>query len=197
MSAALQGPDRSPVAADDQSVTVRVLAPGDVDREGTDLLPALARVLKDCVDGGASVSFMAPFPLDEALAFWGRVLDDARRGERALLVAERAGGELVGTVHLSLAQPPNQPHRADVSKLLVRRDARRLGIGERLMRAVPDVARRHGKTVLVLDTVTGGDAERLYPRLGWQRVGEVPDYALMPDGRLCSTTYFHLPVPRG
>jgi GNAT superfamily N-acetyltransferase len=154
-------------------------------------LPQLAEVLLDCVHGGASVSFMAPLSADKALAFWQGVADGVGRGERVLLVAQDAGGEIVGTVQLVLAQPDNQPHRADVAKMLVHRKARRRGIAQRLMAAVETAAREAGKTVLVLDTVTGGDAERLYERAGWQRVGVVPNYALMPDGALCGTTFFH------
>lgn len=154
-------------------------------------LPQLAEVLLDCVHGGASVSFMAPLSDEKALAFWRGVADGVGRGERVLLVAQDAGGEIVGTVQLVLAQPDNQPHRADVAKMLVHRKARRRGIAQRLMAAVETAAREAGKTVLVLDTVTGGDAERLYERAGWQRVGVVPNYALMPDGALCGTTFFH------
>jgi GNAT superfamily N-acetyltransferase len=112
------------------------------------------------------------------------------RGERILLIAEDGEGRVVGTVQLITALPDNQPHRADVAKMLVHRRARRRGIAQRLMAAVDATARAEGKTVLVLDTVTGSDAERLYQRAGWQRVGEIPKYALMPDGRFCSTTYF-------
>ena len=153
-------------------------------------VPALADVLIDCVHGGASVSFMAPLPLEKALAFWQGVADGVARGERVLLVAEDAQG-IAGTVQVVLAQPDNQPHRADVAKMLVHRRARRQGMAARLLAAAEDAARAAGKTVLVLDTVTGGDAERLYQRAGWQRVGTIPNYALMPDGALCSTTYFH------
>jgi len=153
-------------------------------------VPALADVLIDCVHGGASVSFMAPLPLEKALAFWQGVADGVARGERVLLVAEDAQG-IAGTVQVVLAQPDNQPHRADVAKMLVHRRARRQGIAARLLAGAEDAARTAGKTVLVLDTVTGGDAERLYQRAGWQRVGTIPNYALMPDGALCSTTYFH------
>jgi GNAT superfamily N-acetyltransferase len=154
-------------------------------------VPALADVLMDCVDGGASVSFMAPLSRATALAFWQGVAEGVARGERVLLVAEEAGGQIVGTVQLIVSQPENQPHRADVAKMLVHRRARRQGIAQLLMAAVDDEARAAGKTVLVLDTVTGGDAERLYARAGWQRVGEVPRYALMPDGALCGTTFFY------
>jgi GNAT superfamily N-acetyltransferase len=150
----------------------------------------LAQVLVDCVEGGASVSFMLPLPLGKAQAFWQRVADEVAQGRRALLVAEDAQG-IVGTVQLVLDQPENQPHRADVSKMLVHRRARRQGVAAALMQALEGVARDCGRTVLVLDTVTGGDAERLYARLGWQRVGEVPDFALWPQGGLCGTTFFH------
>ena len=156
--------------------------------------PALADVLQDCVQGGASVSFMWPLPRAKALAFWQGVADGVARGERVLLVAEDAAGGIVGTVQLVMAMPDNQPHRADVAKMLVYRRARRQGVAQRLMAAIEAEARAEGKTVLVLDTVTGGDAERLYARAGWQRVGSVPNYALMPDGALCATTFFHKPL---
>ena len=156
-----------------------------------DAVGALADVLVDCVAGGASVSFMLPFAREKALAFWQGVAAGVARNERVLLVAETAEGEIVGTVQLITALPDNQPHRADVAKMLVHRKARRQGVAQRLLAAVDAEALAKGKTVLVLDTVTGGDAERLYARAGWQRVGVIPDYALMPDGALCSTTYFY------
>ncbi len=152
----------------------------------------LADVLVDCVEGGASVSFMAPLARDRAEAFWRGVADGVAAGDRVLLVAEDAeGGGVLGTVQVVFAWPENQPHRADVAKMLVRRSARRRGVGARLMRAAEDAARAAGRTLLVLDTVTGSEAERLYARLGWTRVGVVPDYALMPDGRPCATTFFY------
>ncbi|MBP0592311.1 GNAT family N-acetyltransferase [Paraburkholderia sp. LEh10] len=151
----------------------------------------LADVLIDCVAGGASVSFMWPLARDKAVAFWKMVAHGVERGERALLVAEDADGRIVGTVQLVLAQSDNQPHRADLAKMLVHRGARRRGVAQQLMAAADDAARDEGKTVLVLDTVTGGDAERLYEREGWQRVGDVPKYALMPDGSLCGTTFYY------
>lgn len=150
----------------------------------------LAELLIDCVEGGASVSFMHPLPMPKALAFWRRVADGVARGERALLVAEDAAG-IVGTVQLVLDQPENQPHRADVTKMLVHRRARRQGLGAALMRAAEQLGRDCGKLLLVLDTVTGSDAERLYARLGWQRCGVIPGYALMPRGGLAATTYFY------
>jgi GNAT superfamily N-acetyltransferase len=153
-------------------------------------LQGLAHLLIDCVDGGASVSFMSPLPVERALAFWRRVAAGVASGERALLVAEDAAG-IAGTVQLILDQPDNQPHRADLAKMLVHRRARRRGLGAALMRAAETLARECGKSLLVLDTVTGSDAERLYARLGWQRVGVIPGYALLPRGGLCATTYFY------
>jgi GNAT superfamily N-acetyltransferase len=169
-----------------QDVRVRRVSAG----EATACVEALADVLIDCVEGGASVSFMLPLPREKAVAFWRGVADSMRRGERVLLVAEDSEGQLLGTVQLVLAMPDNQPHRGDVSKMLVHRKARRRGVAQRLMAAIDDEARKEGKTVLVLDTVTGSDAERLYARAGWQRVGVVPKYALMPTGEYCATTFF-------
>jgi GNAT superfamily N-acetyltransferase len=151
---------------------------------------ALADVLIDCVEGGASVSFMHPLSAERAMKFWRRVAQGVAAGERALLVAEDARG-ICGTVQLGLEQPENQPHRADLSKLLVHRRARRQGLGAALMRAADAMALDCGKTLMVLDAVTGGDAERLYQRLGWQRVGVIPGYALMPRGGFCSTTVLY------
>jgi GNAT superfamily N-acetyltransferase len=153
-------------------------------------IQGLAELLIDCVDGGASVSFMQPLQRSKALDFWRRVGEGVASGERALLVAEDADG-VVGTVQLVLHQPENQPHRADLAKMLVHRRARRQGLGAALMRAAEDLGRECGKSLLVLDTVTGGDAERLYTRLGWQRCGVIPGYALLPRGGLCATTYFY------
>ena len=146
---------------------------------------SLAELLVDCVDGGASVSFLHPLPLAKAASFWRRVGDGVARGERALLVAEDAAG-IVGTVQLVLEQPDNQLHRADLAKRLVHRRARRRGLGAALMRAAEALGRDCGKTLVVLDTVTGSDAERLYTRLGWQRSGVIPGYALLPRGDLCA-----------
>lgn len=153
-------------------------------------LAGLTDVLTDCVEGGASVSFMLPLSRERALAFWRRVADGVTAGSRALLVAEDRQG-ICGTVQLIFDLPENQPHRADLAKMLVHRRARRQGVGAALMRAAEAAARECGKTLLVLDTVTGGDAERLYARLGWTRVGVIPDYALFPQGGFCSTTVFY------
>jgi GNAT superfamily N-acetyltransferase len=153
-------------------------------------LGELANVLIDCVEGGASVSFMHPLERDRAVAFWASVASAVASGERALLVAEDTLG-ICGTAQLVLALPENQPHRADVSKVLVHRRARRQGLGAALMRAAEATARGCGRNLLVLDTVTGGDGQRLYERLGWVRVGDVPRFALMPTGEFCSTTYYY------
>ena len=152
-------------------------------------MQALADLLIDCVDGGASVSFMQPLSMQNALAFWRGVAEGVARNERALLVAEDDAG-IVGTVQLVLDQPENQPHRADLSKMLVLRRARRQGLGELLMQAAEQVARECGKSLLVLDTASK-EAARLYARLGWQQCGVVPGYALLPQGGLCDTTYFY------
>jgi len=153
-------------------------------------IEGLSDVLIDCVEGGASVSFMWPMDRDKALAFWRGAAASAARGERIVLAAEDARGTIVGTVQVVWAQPENQPHRGDLAKMLVRRRARRRGIGADLLAAAEHNARAAGKTLLVLDTVTGADAERLYTRFGWQRCGVIPDYALWPDGRPCATTVF-------
>ena len=154
------------------------------------LLEGLAALTIDCVAGGASIGFMHPLSPGQARAFWQRVAAGLAAGERALLVAEDDTG-VVGTVQLVIGQPDNQPHRADLAKLQVHRRARRQGLAEALMRAAETMARDCGKTLLVLDTVTGSDADRLYTRLGWQRVGEVPDFALWPQGGLCPTSFFY------
>jgi GNAT superfamily N-acetyltransferase len=152
-------------------------------------LEALASVLVDCVAGGASVSYMAPFSHEEARGVFEAVATEVEHGRR-LLLAAFADGLLIGTVQVILALPPNQPHRGEIAKLLVHRSVRNRGIAQRLMERAESEALAAGKTLLVLDTVTGDDAERLYTRLGWTRVGVIPGYALYPDGRPCDTTVF-------
>ena len=149
----------------------------------------LAELLIDCVEGGASVSFMHPLPVSKAVDYWRRIAEGVARRERALLLVEDADGP-IGTVQLILDQPENQPHRADLSKMLVHRRARRRGLGAALLRAAESVARDCEKSLLVLDTASR-DAERLYASLGWQRVGVIPGYALLPQGGLCDTTVFY------
>lgn len=159
-------------------------------------VPALSELLIACVEGGASVSFMLPISREKASGFWNAVAKDVAGAHRAVLVAEDAGGRILGTVQLVLSVPENQPHRAEVAKMLVHPHARRRGIARRLMAAVESTAREKGRTLLVLDTVTGSAAEALYARAGWQRVGEIPGYALMPDGPPCSTTIFYKALGR-
>lgn len=165
--------------------TVRRVAPD----EAGSLAEELADVLLDCVEGGASVSFMLPLARESAVQFWRGVAASVSRCERTVLVAEDDQG-IVGTVQLITSLPENQPHRADVAKLLVHRCARNAGVGQRLMEAIEEAAREQGRTVLVLDTANGA-AERLYERLGWQRVGTIPAFALLPNGELCATTFFY------
>jgi GNAT superfamily N-acetyltransferase len=163
---------------------VRILSADDAGRERA----ALAEILADCVVGGASVSFMAPFPVEEAHRWWGGVIESVAAGRTVLFGAYRDGA-LFGTVQLGLDVPPNQPHRGDVKKLLVHRRARTLGLGTALMEALEAEARRRGLTLLTLDTASG-DAERLYRRLGWVPAGVIPNYALWPGGGFCDTTIF-------
>jgi GNAT superfamily N-acetyltransferase len=152
-------------------------------------LDALASVLHDCVAGGASVSYLTPFSHEDARSAFEAFAAEVDQGRR-LLLAAFANGDLVGTVQVILALPPNQPHRAEVAKLLVHRSARRRGIAQLLMERAEAEARAEGKTLLVLDTVPGDAGERLYARLGWTRVGVVPGYALYPDRQPCDTTFF-------
>jgi GNAT superfamily N-acetyltransferase len=152
-------------------------------------LDQLASVLVDCVEGGASVSFMSPFSHAEALAFFRKVAGSVAAGDIVLLAA-RLEGRIVGTVQLGLDTPPNQPHRADLKKMLVHRAARGRGIGAKLMARVEAEARRLGRWLLVLDTVPGENGYRLYLRTGWTEVGVIPDYAMFPDGQLCDTALF-------
>lgn len=151
----------------------------------------LCDVLENCVQGGASVSFMLPFGREKSRAFWQGVAESVARAERVVLVDENGEGQINGTVQLIVDQPENQPHRADVAKLLVHDRARRQGIAGKLMAGLETVARDHGKTVLVLDTSTGSGAETFYTQCGWQKVGEIPRYALMPDGAMTATSVFY------
>ncbi|MEP6573779.1 MAG: GNAT family N-acetyltransferase [Gemmatimonadota bacterium] len=173
-------------------VTIRRLDANDA----RTTIPALSAVLIDCVEGGASVGFMHPMTADKATRFWTMVADGVSRGDRLLLVAHDNDGQILGTVQLILALPENQPHRADLAKMLVSRRARRQGVAARLLAAAESAGLDEGKSLLVLDAVTDGDAARLYARSGWQRVGDVPNFALMPDGPFCSTTYFYKSLTR-
>src|SRR5258708_2800290 len=152
-------------------------------------IQGLSDVLIDCVEGGASVSFMLPMSRAKAEAFWRSTAASVARGERIVLAAEDRAGAIVGTVQLIFDLPENQPHRGDLAKMLVHRSARRMGVGAALLAEAERSALSAGKTLLVLDTASG-DAERLYARQGWTRCGEIPNYALMPDGTPCATTIF-------
>jgi ribosomal protein S18 acetylase RimI-like enzyme len=179
------------VSGEVATVAVRPAGPGD--------RPGLVDVLVDCVDGGASIGFLHPFGADRARVFWDGALAGAGQGERVLLVAHDPEDGVLGTVQVVLAAPENQPHRGEITKMLVHRRARRRGIGAALMRAAEAAAVDAGKTLLTLDTASA-DAERLYDRLGWRRVGTIPDYALWPDGRPVDTVVFYkalapTPVP--
>ncbi|WP_425902114.1 GNAT family N-acetyltransferase [Agrobacterium radiobacter] len=166
--------------------TIRVL-----NREGTiDALPELCEVLAACVNGGASVGFMLPFSPQDAEPFWRSVAETTGEGT-TIHVAAEVDGKVVGTVQVGLASKPNQPHRGDLMKLLVHPSARGLGLARMLMQKVEEEAVKRGRTLLVLDTATGSDAEAIYPRLGWERIGVIPDYALFPDGRFCGTILFY------
>lgn len=164
---------------------IRILSTDEAQRERL----ALAETLHDCVEGGASVGFMPPFDRAEADRWWGWVIANVAAGE-AVLFGAFVEGRIAGTVQLLPSAKPNQPHRADVAKLLVHRRARGRGIAANLMAALEAEARRRGLTLLTLDTCTGSDAERLYDRLGWTRAGVIPNYALWPDGRSCDTRIF-------
>jgi GNAT superfamily N-acetyltransferase len=150
----------------------------------------LSDVLIDCVEGGASVSFMLPIARATAVAFWRGVAAGVEQRGRILIAAEDPAGRIVGSVQVIFAQVENQPHRADIAKMLVHRRARRQGIGAALLAAAERESLSAGKTLLVLDTASG-DAERLYAKLGWQRCGVIPGYALLPGGGLCDTTFFY------
>jgi GNAT superfamily N-acetyltransferase len=156
-------------------------APGD--------LIGLGELLADAVGSGASVSFMSPFSAAEAREWWGKTVADA--DPRAIILVARDESGIVGSVSMHPAWPPNQPHRADIAKLLVHRRARRGGIARALMDEIERRAQAAGFTLLVLDTVRGDPAEQLYTTSGWQRVGVIPDYALYPDGRPCDTVVFY------
>lgn len=153
-------------------------------------LDDLCEVLADCIQGGASLGFMQPFQPIDARPYWLEVQKAVAAGHTILAVAEHEG-RIVGTVQIGLAQKPNQPHRGDLMKLLVHRSARGLGLSRKLMEAVELEAARFGRTLLVLDTATGSEAEAIYPRFGWERVGVIPDYALWPQGGFCDSTFFY------
>lgn len=153
-------------------------------------IPDLCEILSDGINGGASLGFMLPFEPKDAVAYWQDIAAQVAAGGIILCLAEREG-KVVGTVQVGLASKPNQPHRGDLMKLLVHRSARGLGLSRKLMQEVEAEAVRRGRSLLVLDTATGSEAEAIYPRFGWERVGVIPDYALWPQGGFCATTLFY------
>ncbi len=179
-----RGAIRFPGMSAAPSVRIRPLTPGSEHD-----IQELADLLVDCVEGGASVSFMLPLARTRALEFWRACAASAAAGERIVLVAEDDAGAILGTVQLIPAPVENQPHRADLAKMLVRRAARRRGIGDALLAAAEAHALAAGRTLLVLDTASE-EAARLYARRGGQPCGRIPGYALWPDGRPCATTFF-------
>jgi GNAT superfamily N-acetyltransferase len=158
--------------------------------EARKAIPELCEVLADCVEGGASVGFMQPYLPADAAPYWRDVADSVAAGVNLLAVA-KVNGRIAGTVQVGFATMPNQPHRGDLKKLLVHRSARGLGLARLLMEAIEAEAVRHGKHILVLDTATGSEAEAIYPKLGWEKVGVIPDYAMWPQGGYCGTTLFY------
>ena len=169
-----------------RAIRVETLSAGEAERH----LSALAEILADVVAGGASVNFMAPFTHDDAQAYWKTVVPNVAAG-RFVLLGAFVDDALVGTVQLHLASQPNQPHRADVAKLLVHRRAQRQGVASALMTRIEILARERGRSLLTLDTITGGAGESLYQRLGWTRLGIIPGYALFPMGELGDATFFY------
>ena len=153
-------------------------------------VPELAELLVDAVATGASVGFLPPFTAIDAEHWWRTRTDDVSTG-RVLILLLRADGHALGTAQLRLAQLPNARHRAEVAKVLVHSSARRRGYGRMLMNAVEAAARDAGRHLLVLDTLSGTDAERLYKRMGWTRVAEIPGYAAIPNGRFAATIIFY------
>ena len=153
-------------------------------------LPALARVLHDCVAAGDSVSFLSGLSLDEARTYYESLLAGVEVGTRVVLAAYD-GDTLVGSVQFVHAWPPNSRYRAEVTKLVVHPSARRRGIGRALMERIEQEALADEKTLLVLDTVSGGIADGLYERLGWTRFGIVPRYAQDPGGTPCDAAFFY------
>lgn len=166
-------------------MTVEALDPGEYE----DAIPALADLVVDAVAGGASINFLADVTPEFAGAWWRARLDEVLDGTTTLFVA-RDGDRIVGSTLLMRSTNANSPHRAEIGKVIVHRSARRRGLARALMTAAEDHARAEGRWMLVLDTVTGSDADAMYRALGWQETGIVPDYALLPDGRPWPATFF-------
>jgi GNAT superfamily N-acetyltransferase len=158
--------------------------------EAAPRLDELAALLVNAVESGASVNFMRGFTLEEAAGFWRGQLPGLADGSRVIVTAE-ADGRIVGTTVVTFAHQPNQPHRAEIGKMLVHSRHRRQGLGARLLSAAEATASAAGRTLLVLDTESGSAGERLYLRSGWTKVGEIPNYSFDPDGRLRAASIFY------
>lgn len=158
-------------------------------------LAALHALLRDAVEGGASIGYVLPLAEDEIAAFWRGVFAGVAAGSRVLLVARETGGRIVGTVQVEFAQKPNARHRAEVQKLLVLRSHRGRGLGFALMSAIEDAARQARRSLLFLDTSINGNALSLYERLGYTRAGGIPRYAADPDGSLHDNVIFYKELP--
>ncbi len=152
-------------------------------------IPGLAELVVDAVRGGASINFLATVTAPEAAAWWEARVGSVADGVITPFVA-MAGDRVVGSVLLMRSTNANSPHRAEIGKVIVHREARRRGIASALMRAAEDRARADGRWMLVLDTVTGSDADAFYRASGWHETGVVPDYAQLPDGRPWAATFF-------
>jgi GNAT superfamily N-acetyltransferase len=158
-------------------------------RDDPVLFEGLVELLRDVVDGGASVGFLAPLSRESAGRYWRDILDSL--GPSLLLWVAREDDRVVGTVQLAPSPKANAPHRADLQKLMVRTSHRGRNLSTRLMQTAEGEARRLGRTLLVLDTEKASAAERIYQRWGWQRAGEIPDFALTPRGALHPTVYYY------
>ena len=153
------------------------------------VVEGLSALLIEATANGASMSFMHPLPQETARAFWRASLANAQAGGRAVLGAWD-GDRLVGSVTVIFDLPPNQPHRAELAKMVVALDCRKRGLGAALMAAAEDAARARGRSVMVLDTVPGSEGARLYERMGWTSIGRIPDYAYLPHGGLADTEIY-------
>jgi acetyltransferase len=172
------------------SITIETLSPTPSAAD----LASLNHLLRDAVEGGASVGFLLPISDTEIVGFWRDVFTDVRLGNR-IVIAARNSDRLVGTVQLALAGKPNSRHRAELQKLLVMRAHRGRGLGSALMQAAEASARAHARTLLVLDTSATGNALGVYQRCGYTRAGAIPGYARDPDGPLIDTVFYYKQLP--
>ena len=166
--------------------TIRLLAAD----EGLRRLPALIALLRDAVDSGASLGFLPPLTDTQAASFWQSTLREVSADTRAMIVAE-VDGKIVGSVQIHPASQANAAHRAELQKLFVLRSHRRQGLAQALMTAVETESARRGRSLVVLDTKVGDEAELLYQKLGYLRGGEIPGYAQQADGMLAATAIYY------